>query len=100
MRWLSGTQLTSLHLARSEFSDSAIQDLPDTLEYLDLTRTRISDAGLMGFVRLKRLKKLLLLCTPTSAEGIEDLQSRMKSCDIRWEPLKIRWDGKQKAVLD
>lgn len=87
---LDQARLEWLSVARTQFSDPAIADLPATLEYFDATRTRISDDGLSGFGRLKRLKKLILRRTPTTAEAVERLRSEMPWCEIDWEPLNGR----------
>ena len=79
-----------LLLARTQFSDPGIDDLPMTLEYLDATRTRISDQGLDKFVRLKNLQVLILRRTQATEEGIEHLREKMPSCRIAWEPLRKR----------
>ncbi|QDU73303.1 hypothetical protein Pan97_02720 [Bremerella volcania] len=84
---LHGSEVRWLLLARTQFSDPGIDDLPDTLEHLDVTRTRITDQGLDKFVRLKNLKTLILRRTPASEEGIEALRQKMPWCRIAWEPL-------------
>lgn len=84
---LRNSQTRWLLLARTQFSDPGIDDLPLTLEHLDATRTRISDQGLDKFIRLKNLKVLNLRRTPTSQAGIQQLQKEMPWCQIAWEPL-------------
>jgi hypothetical protein len=86
--WLAEQRLTWLCVAHTQFSDPAIADLPATLQSFDATRTRISDRGLAGFVRLRRLKSLDLSRTPTSSSAIEELRRQMPWCEIHWEPLK------------
>lgn len=85
---LRDTKVKWLLLARTQFSDPGIDDLPISLEYLDATRTRISDEGLDKFVRLTNLKVLILRRTPATEEGIERLREKMPQCRIAWEPLK------------
>ncbi|WP_397571062.1 hypothetical protein [Schlesneria sp. T3-172] len=85
--FLRNQTLQWLCVARTQFSNPAIQDLPDSLTYFDATRTRINDAGLSGFTRLKRLKTLILRRTPTTSAGIGRLQQQMPWCRISWEPL-------------
>jgi hypothetical protein len=77
MPHLNQPGLTWLCLAHTQFSDPAIQDLPASLEYFNATRTRITDRGLSGFVRLKHLKELKLRRTPTSEEAVEQLRGEM-----------------------
>jgi len=84
---LTSQKLTWLCVAQTQFSDPAIADLPASLIYFDATRTRISDRGLAGFVRLKRLKSLDLSRTPTSQAAIEVLRQDMPWCEVHWEPL-------------
>jgi hypothetical protein len=79
-----------LCVARTEFSNPAIEDLPDSLVYFDATRTRIDDQGLKDFLRLRNLRKLVLLRTPTTEAGIDRLKATMPWCDVAWEPLQRR----------
>lgn len=88
MSWLNHEGLDWLCVARTQFSNAAINDLPDSLEYFDATRTRINDKGLDSFVRLGKLKRLKLCRTPTSEKAINALRQRMPWCEIEWEPLK------------
>lgn len=88
MPCLRESRLTWLSFHRTQLSDVALDDLPETLTHFDATRTRITDDGLDKFVRLKSLKTLVLRRTPTSQAAIEKLQSEMPWCNIAWEPLK------------
>lgn len=87
MPFLRDSKLTWLSFHRTQLSDVALDDLPETLTYFDATRTRITDEGLPKFARLKNLNTLILRRTPTSREAIEKLQSEMPWCEIRWAPL-------------
>lgn len=93
MPWLNHDGLKWLCVARTQFSDPAIDDLPQSLEHFDATRTRISDQGLSKFKRLRHLKKLVLRRTPTSPKAVNDLRSEMPWCEIRWESLEIGHRG-------
>lgn len=85
--FLNHRELTSLDVSHTRFSNPAIEDLPLSLEGFDGTRTRITDAGLASFVRLKNLKWLYLHRTPTTKAAIEQLRTKMPWCEIHWEPL-------------
>lgn len=85
------SNITWLLVARTQFSNPAIDDLPMSLEYFDATRTRISDEGLEKFVRLKNLQKLILRRTPTNKSAINDLRKKMPWCEIEWEELRVPW---------
>ncbi len=87
MPWLNHDSLKWLCVARTQFSNPAIDDLPESLEYFDATRTRISDQGLPKLKRLRNLKTLKLLRTPTSQKAINDLKTDMPWCEIQWQPL-------------
>jgi hypothetical protein len=87
MPYLNQRGLTWLCLSHTQFSDAAIQDLPSSLEYFNATRTRISDRGLPGFLRLTQLQTLNLSRTPTSRQAIEELQAQMPWCKTKWERL-------------
>lgn len=88
MPCLRNSQTRWLLLARTQFSDPGIDDLPDTLEYFDATRTRISDEGLDKFVHRTNLKKLILRRTQVTEAGVTRLRKQMPWCTISWEPLK------------
>jgi hypothetical protein len=85
--WLNHSGLTWLCVKRTQFSNPAIDNLPQSLQYLDATRTRINDDGLSSFVRLANLRSLDLRRTPTSGKAIEVLRTQMPWCTIKWEPL-------------
>ncbi|PQO27077.1 hypothetical protein [Blastopirellula marina] len=87
MPFLRDSQLKWLGFSRTHLSDNVLDNLPDSLEYLDATRTRITDEGLQKLVRLKNLKELRLRRTPTSQAAIEDLKKKMPWCQIFWAPL-------------
>lgn len=86
--WLQHPGLKNLVVFRTQFSNPAIDDLPESLEFLNATRTRINDDGLDKFVRLTNLRSLILRRTPTSKEAIEALKKKMPWCNIDWRPLK------------
>lgn len=86
--FLNHPTLKHVHLGRTQFSNPAIDDLPISLEHLNLRRTRITDEGLDKFVRLTNLKQLDLSRTPTSGQAIRGLRQKMPWCTIQWEPLR------------
>jgi len=85
MPWLNREDLKFLVVERTNFSNPAIDDLPDSLIILNATRTRINDDGLNLFLRLKHLRVLVLSGTPCTDAGIEDLRKKMPWCKIEWE---------------
>lgn len=85
---LSQEGIVWLSVCHTQFSNPAIEDLPQSLTYFDATRTRISDDGLTQFVAFKNLKGLNLRRTPTSERAVEDLRKQMPWCKIHWEPLQ------------
>lgn len=88
LNWLNHDGLVWLCVSRTQFSNPAINDLPQSIEYLDATRTRVNDDGLASFERLTNLKILNLSRTPTSEIAINALRKRMSWCKIKWERLK------------
>ena len=84
--WLRNTNLEMLILSGTGFSNAAIDDLPETLKWADLSGTNIDDAGLEKFVRLKELKGLRLNGTSTTLPAIEELREKMPWCEIEWNP--------------
>ncbi len=85
---LSHDGLNWLGVMHTQFSNSAIDSLPMSLEYLNATRTRINDEGLPKFVRLVNLRTLNLRRTPTSQAAVDALRRDMPWCEIIWEPLR------------
>lgn len=76
------------------FPEIAIEDLPLSLEHLDIGGADIADRSLSRFVRLKNLKRLDLSHTLATREGIEDLRQEMPWCEIDWEK-RGWWNGKR-----
>ena len=81
-----GQGMIWLCVARTQFNDASIGIVPTTLEHLDATHTRVTDAGLPAFMRLKSLKTLNLSRTRTSRAKIEMLRDDMPWCAIEWQP--------------
>lgn len=84
--WLNREDLTYLVVERTNFSNPAIDDLPDSLTGLNAVGTLINDDGLDSFLRLKHLRVLALTGTPCTEAAIEDLRKKMPWCKIEWEP--------------
>jgi hypothetical protein len=55
------------------------------LETLDLTSTKISDAGLAHLYGLKNLKTLTVRHTEVTAAGADKLQKALPQCNIERE---------------
>ncbi|PQO27078.1 hypothetical protein [Blastopirellula marina] len=85
---LQDTKLKFLSVSNTPFSDMLLDDLPDSLTYLDATSTKITDDGLPKLIRLKNLVSLKLALTPTSEAAIDALRQKMPWCTIEWEPLE------------
>ena len=68
------------------------EDLPTTLERLDIRGSNIDDNSLARFSRLKNLKQLDLSRTLATSEGIQQLRREMPWCEIIWEK-RIWWNG-------
>lgn len=84
--WLNREDLIYLVVERTNFSNPAIDNLPDSLTGLNAIETRINDDGLDSFLRLKHLRVMVLTGTPCTEAGIEDLRKKMPWCRIEWEP--------------
>ena len=82
----AGKGMIWLCVARTQFNDASIGFVPATLEHLDATHTRVTDAGLPAFIRLKSLKTLNLSRTRTSRAKVELLRDHMPWCAIEWQP--------------
>ncbi len=87
MPFLRDSNLTEIVFANTGLSDAVLDDLPDTLNYLDISDTKVTDQGLEHLVRLKNLKRVVIDQTATSKAAIEKLRKEMPWCDILWEPM-------------
>lgn len=70
------------------------EDLPASLESLDISGSDIDDDALARFVRLKNLKLLNLSGTLASSSRVEALRRQMPRCEIIWAK-RIWQDGKR-----
>ncbi|EAQ81767.1 hypothetical protein DSM3645_16485 [Blastopirellula marina DSM 3645] len=88
--WLNRPSLTWICVARTQFSNPAIDSLPLSLVYFDATRTRISDEGLDKFRRLTNLRMLKLRRTQASLAAVQGLRKKMPWCVIEWQDIQGR----------
>ncbi|PQO36929.1 hypothetical protein C5Y96_07135 [Blastopirellula marina] len=88
MPWLRHTRLKELNLSYTQFSDAAVDDLPMTLERLELEETQITDDGVAKLTKLKRLKVLILRDTHVSKEAYLKLKEELPDCWIDWDPFE------------
>lgn len=80
-----GMDLTErLTLSRTKVSDAGLLHIQKlvNLRALDLRETLVSDAGLLYLQRLAALEHLNLRGTQVSDVGIDDLRHRLPSCSI------------------
>lgn len=82
--WLRNAKLTDLNLSLTQFANAAVDDLPDSLERLNLLGTQIDDEGAAKLVRLKKLFYLNLRQTSVSREVIKQLDDNLPGCLIDW----------------
>ena len=73
LQLLGDTKLEWLDLTRTEVTDDGLQFLPSTIEKLELDATSISDDGLKEVAKLTRLKELKLSNTRVSDRGMDHL---------------------------
>ena len=60
----------------------------DELEELELTDTKVTDAGLTHLKELNNLEMLDLIGTQVTDEGVKQLQQALPNCRILSSPLK------------
>lgn len=84
--WLQDTRLKELNLSFTQFSDAAVNDLPRTLERLELEETQITDDGVAKLKKLKHLKVLILRKTHVSNAAYQTLKEDLPDCWIDWDP--------------
>ncbi len=80
--------IQALNLYDSTVTDRCLQELSQmpNLIGLELADNReITDAGLEYLASLTRLRKLGLVGTGVSQEGVERLQARLPECEIHWK---------------
>ena len=95
MPWLQNTRLRWFNAAHTRAGDRLLYDLsqcPD-LQYLDLERTSISDAGLKYLYEMPQLRYLNLKRAPVSRAAVEQLSAALPTCIIDWEPLRFLRKG-------
>lgn len=88
LQWLRHTQLKELNLSYTQFSDAAVDDLPVTLERLELEETQITDIGAAKLAKLKQLKVLILRESHVSKEAYQKLKEELPDCWIDWDPFE------------
>jgi hypothetical protein len=93
---LKGLPLRWLALPRTRISDKGLLSLRDmdSLRYFDLTRTRISDKGIGALEGMSNLRTLSVRRTKVSREGATLLQSKLRDCNIEWEPPPAKSGGR------
>jgi len=86
--WLRQTGLKELNLSHTQFSDAAVDDLPATLERLELEKTQLTGDGIARLARLKRLKVLILGGLPAEEETYRQLKETLPDCRIDGWPFE------------
>jgi hypothetical protein len=82
-----------LYLGRSRLDDTQLATLRarlealPSLETLDLSQTRITDAGLNELYGLARLQRLILYSNALSAPAVNKLRSELPDCKILYRDL-------------
>lgn len=79
-------KLKLLYLSGTQTDDAGLEHLKGltNLKYLELDHTQISDAGLKHLNKLTNLKLLKLSGTQV-AEGIQELQEALPTCEVVWD---------------
>ena len=79
------TTLQNLVLDETRITDGALEDvgqLTNLEEWLGLTHTQVTDAGLVHLTRLKKLKVLNLIGTTVSPKGVRTLRQELPDASI------------------
>jgi hypothetical protein len=53
---------------------------------LDLTGTKVTDAGMKNLGELTQLRILRIYGTKVSDAGVKTLRNRLPNCEIEWNP--------------
>jgi hypothetical protein len=82
------TELQYLALSETSITDAGLEHLKGLtqLEILDLDGTRVTDAGLEHLSRMTQLKALTLWGAKVSSPGVKKLQTALPNCEIYWKP--------------
>ncbi len=81
-------KLTGLYIGGASLTDAAIKDIAENLpglDYLDVgatAGTEITNASILHFTQLKKLKKLNLSGSKITAEGLKSLRDALPDCTI------------------
>jgi len=84
--------LRILDLSDTRVTDAGLAHIAqfEALEYLSLRGTRVTDAGLPHLARLRALQELHLSDTHVTQHGVQQLQDRLPRCDIRAIGIPLR----------
>lgn len=92
---ISSTPLKYLVAAHTLTDDQAAASFSRcrSLMYLDLTRTSVSDAGLMELAKLPDLRMLRILRCPITLAAVQKFSKLKPECRIEYEPLVFSQSG-------
>ncbi len=80
--------LSRLDLSATKITDAGLESLRSLkkLEYLGLFGTKVTDAGLESLKSLKDLHELRLDGTSVTEEGERSLEEALPNCTVFWSP--------------
>ena len=93
--WLQDTQLRWLDASHTLLGDRLMHDVsrcPD-LQFLNMERTTVTDAGLQHLYSMKQLRYLNLKRCPASRGAVIKLSKAIPNCVIDYEPLIMTRQG-------
>ncbi|MBA2113264.1 hypothetical protein [Bremerella alba] len=99
MPWLRHTGLKELNLSHTQFSDAAVDDLPVSLQRLELEDTQLTDTGMAKLARLKNLKFLILRGMRAHDETFVELKAKLPGCIIDWDTFESEELKQQRRKL-
>ena len=78
-------KVTGLDLSRTKITDAGLKEVArmQKIITLDLTGTKITDTGLKEVAKLQSLERLFLLATQTTKEGVAELKKALPNCEIK-----------------
>jgi len=96
--WLRRTQLKELYLSHTQFSDEAVDDLPVTLERLELEETQLTSLGMAKLARLRNLRVLILRKVVANEATYRELKHNLPDCLIDWDPIETPQQKQQRRM--
>ena len=87
--WRRDSAITAINLSNTRISDAGVRHLKvhQSLTFLNLDQTQVTDRGLEALATLTRLRLLSVHGTQVTSEGVARLQKALPHCWVECDPL-------------